>query len=221
LPNRVTARVALIHIAGPSEERVGALADLLRLREPCDGAAGYAASELGKLGRKAKLAAPQLLEAVKHPDAQVRIGAADALGRIGADPKKAVAALIALLTDDPEHEVRRSAAAALGEMGPSAAPAIPALRQALRGDRGGWWVAADAIGKIGGPDAVAALVEALENKASDVRLAAIRQLGKRGDMAASAAEALKKAEENDSQESNRKAAAEALWRITRKASPKK
>ncbi len=209
LPNRVTARVALIHIAGPSKERVRALADLLRLKEPCDGAAGYAAAELGKLGRQAKSAAPQLLDAVKHTDAHVRVEAAGALGRVGADREKVVAALIALLKDDPEREVRRSVAGALGEIGPAAAPAVPTLREALRGEGGGWWVAADAIGKIGGPDAVPALVEALGSKDNDVRLTAIKRLGELGGAAASAAEALKKARKSDSRESNRKAAAEA------------
>jgi HEAT repeat protein len=214
----VTACVALIHIAGPSEERVSALADLLRLKEPCDGAAGYAASELGKLGRQAKSAAPQLLDALKHTDAQVRVDAADALGRVGADPKKAVPALIGLLKDDPEREVRRSAAGALGEWGPAAVSAVPALRKALQGKGGGWWVAADAIGKIGGPDAVPALVEALEGKDDDVRLTAIKRLGDLGSAAASAAEALKKAQQDDSRESNRKAAAAALKKITGRAS---
>jgi HEAT repeat protein len=220
LPNRVTARVALIRIAGPSEERVSALADLLRLKEPCDGAAAYAATELGRLGRKAKSAAPQLLKALKHTDAQVRVDAADALGRVGADPEKAVAALIALLKDDPEREVRRSAAAALGNLGPAAVSAVPALRQAMRGEGGGWWVAADAIGKIGGPDAVSALVEALESKDGDVRLTAIKRLGALSGAAVAAAKVLEKARKDDPRELNRKAAAEALNKIRGCSSPK-
>jgi HEAT repeat protein len=219
LDNRVTASVALIHIAGASDERVGALADFLRLKEPCDGAAHYAAWELGQFGRQVKSAAPQLLAALKHPDAQVRIYAAHALGSVGADPNKAVPALIGMLQDDPEREARRSAAGALGVMGPAAASAIPALREALRGDGGGWWVAADAIGKIGGPDAVAALIAALANKDDDVRLAAIRWLGKLGGADASAIEALQKARKDDPQEWNRKAAAEALKKITARPSP--
>ena len=213
LNNRVTACVALIHIAGSSDERIGALADFLRLKEPCDGAAAYAAAELGQLGRQAKSAAPKLLDALKHPDAQVRVYAADALSSVGADPDKAVAALTAMLKDDPEREARRSAAGALGAMGPAAASAIPALREALRGEGGGWWVAADAIGKIGGPDAVAALVEALASKDDDVRLTAIKRLGDLGGAAAPAVEALKKAQKDDPRESNRKAAAAALEKI--------
>jgi HEAT repeat protein len=115
--------------------------------------------------------------------------------------------------------VRRSAAAALGEMGPAAAPAIPALRKALQGEGGGWWVAADAIGKIGGPDAVPALIAALENKDDDVRLTAIKQLGKLSSAASSVVESLKKARKDDPRELNRKAAAEALKTITGRPSP--
>jgi HEAT repeat protein len=159
------------------------------------------------------------LEAVKHPDAGVRANAADAFGRVGADPGKVVAELTALLKHDPHRGVRRSAASALGEMGPAAVPAIPFLRKALQGEGGGWWVAADAIGKIGGPDAVAALVEALESKDGDVRLTAIKRLGDLGGAAASAAKALKKARMDDPRESNRKAAVEALKKITGSVSP--
>ncbi len=218
--NRVTASVALIHIAGASDERVGALADFLLLRKSTeDDAPGYAASELGKLGRKAHSAAPQLLAALKHPDAQVRIYAAAALSSVAADPNKAVPALIGMLRDDPEREARRSAAVALGDMGPASASSIPALREALRGDGGGWWVAADAIGKIGGPDAVAALIEALANKDDGVRQAAIQRLGDLGGADASTIEALQKAQKDDPQERNRKYAAEALKKITARPSP--
>jgi HEAT repeat protein len=222
-PNQVTARVALIHIAGASEERVGALANLLRLKDPhegtaaYEGAAAYAASELSKLGRKAKSAVPQLLEAVKHPDAGVRASAAEALTQVGADPEKTVTVLTALLKDDRHRGVRGSAAVALGKMGPAAVSAVPLLRKAMRSEGGGWWIAADAIGKIGGPDAVPALIEALENKDDDIRLVAIRQLGDLG--GASSARALKKAQKDDSRELNRKAATEALKKITGRANP--
>ena len=83
----------------------------------------------------------------------------------------------------------------------------------------GWWVAADSIGKIGGPDAVPALVEALENKDDDIRLTASRQLGDLGGAATSAAEALNKVRLTDPRELNRKAAAEALKKITGQARP--
>ena len=126
LPNQVMARVALIHIAGPSKERISALADLLRLKEPCDGAAAYAATELGKLGRQAKSAAPQLLDALKHDDVMVRLEAASTLAKVGADPEKAVATVLDLLKNDPHPGVRRSAAVVLGEWGPAAVSAVPA-----------------------------------------------------------------------------------------------
>jgi HEAT repeat protein len=216
--NRVMACVALIHIAGPSEKRVGALADLLLLRKNTeDNAAAYAASELSKLGQQAHSAAPQLLAALKYPD--VRYAAAYALGPVGADPDKAVPALLAMLKDETERERRRTLAVSLGEFGPAAASALPALREALRGEGGGWWVAAEAIGKIGGPDAVPALVEALQNKNEDVRGTAIQWLGKLDGADASTIEALKKAQKDDPQERNRKYAAEALKKITARPSP--
>jgi len=210
--NRVMACVALIHIAGPSEKRVGALADLLRLKkDPDDEAAVYAAMELGKLGRQARSAVPQLLAALKYPD--VRYAAADALGPVGADPDKAVPALLAMLKDEPERGGRLAVAGALGALGPAAASAIPALRELLRDDGGSGWRVAEAIGKIGGPDAVPALVEALESKDDSVRYTAIKWLGNLGGAAASAAGALEKARKDDPQESNRKAAAGALKKI--------
>jgi HEAT repeat protein len=218
--NRVAACVALIHIAGPSEKRVGALADLLLLEKNTeDHAAGYAASELGELGLQAHSAAPQLLTALKYPD--VRYAAALALGPVGADPDKAVPALLAMLKDEPEGENKYIWAMALGAFGRAAAPAVPALRETLRGhgDRG--WVTAEAIGKIGGPDAVPALVEALQNKDEQVRGIAMQWLGKLGGADASTIEALKKAQKDDPQERNRKYAAEALKKITARPSPEK
>jgi HEAT repeat protein len=151
----------------------------------------------------------------------VRYAAALALGPVGADPDKAVPALLAMLKDEPEGENKYIWAMALGAFGRAAAPAVPALRETLRGhgDRG--WVTAEAIGKIGGPDAVPALVEALQNKDEQVRGIAMQWLGKLGGADASTIEALKKAQKDDPQERNRKYAAEALKKITARPSPEK
>jgi HEAT repeat protein len=223
-PNRITqvaARVALIQITGPSEKRVSDLADLLLLRKSTeDYAARYAADELAKLGRQAHSAAPQLLAALKHPN--VRYAAARALGPVGADPDKAVPALLAMLKDEPTRAGRFAVAGALGAFGPAAASVVPILREELRADgssedRG--WVAAEAIGKIGGPDAVPALVEALQNKDDQVRTAAIQWLAKLGAGDAAVIEALKKAQKDDAHPWNRKIAAEALKKLTAPPSP--
>ena len=216
--NRVDAAVALIHIAGPSEERVGALADLLRLKkDPADDAASYAAMELGRLGRQGHSAAPQLLAALKYPD--VRYAAAEALGPVGADPDVAVPALITMLKNEEDRGGRPALAGALGNFGRAAATAIPALRESLRDDGSGGWLAAEAIGKIGGSDVVPALVEALGSKDDNIRLAAIQGLGNLGGAAASSVEALRKAQRNDPHEWNRKAAAAALEKILAPPNP--
>jgi len=203
----------LIQVTGASDERIQALAAMLELKEPCDGAGAFAATELGRLGPKARSAAPHLLAALKHSDAQVRLNAASALGHVGAHTEETVNALIGLLKDDPEREIRRSAAGALGRIGPAAKSAIPALREALKGDGGGWWVAADALGKVGGADVVHALTEALTSTDAEIRLTAIRRLGDLGTVAKPAVEALQKARRDDPRENNRNAAAEALRKI--------
>ncbi len=65
LPRRVAARIALIRVAGVSDERVQALAKFLELKEPCDGAAAFAAAALGDLGPQAKAALPALRPALR------------------------------------------------------------------------------------------------------------------------------------------------------------
>jgi RNA polymerase sigma factor (sigma-70 family) len=212
LTNQVRARAALARVTG-DDEQVAALAEYLTLVEPCDGAAAFAASELERLGKQAKPAVRKLTDALKHKDAQVRVNAASALEVIDGDADETIAALIDRLKNDPEREVRRTAAAALGAVGPKAKAAVPALRDALKDGGGGWWVAAAALGKIGGADAVAGLTDALANDDADVRLEAIRRLGDLGAAAKPAVEALKKARQDDPREGNRKSAAEAIKKI--------
>jgi HEAT repeat protein len=179
-------------------------------------AGAYAASALGELGPQARSAEPQLRAALKHKEAGVRVNAAAALGRVGATSPDTITALIGLLKNDPEREVRRATAGALGAIGPAAREAIPVLAEAMAGDgKGGWWVAADALARIGGPDAVPPLIEGLKNADEDVRLTAIRGLGKLGAVAQPAVEALEKASQNDANATNRAAAAEALRKIGR------
>jgi HEAT repeat protein len=78
---------------------------------------------------------------------------------------------------DRDWQVRR-ATEALGKIG---SPAVPALIQALNDDE--WrvrWAAAQALGKIGNPQAVPALIQALKDENEWVRLAAAWTLGKIG-----------------------------------------
>jgi HEAT repeat protein len=221
---RVAARIALIRIAGATEERVQALAAFVEMKDNLkDEANGdknqsgkeagvYAASVLADLGPKAKAAAPQLLAALKNPE--IRSTAAYTLGQIGVNSSEAVAALIDQLKNAPHTEARRSAAGALGAFGPAAKAAIPELHAALKaGEKGGWWVAADALAKIGGAEVVPILIEALANPDGDIRLTSMRGLGNLGVVARNARPALDKASKNDPRENNRAAAAEALRKI--------
>jgi HEAT repeat protein len=86
-----------------------------------------AADALGHIGAPA---VPALMQALQSSDVQVRVKAADVLGRMGADATDAVPELVRLL-DDPDERVRKTAARALGRIGPAAQAAIPALLRSL------------------------------------------------------------------------------------------
>ena len=86
-----------------------------------------AADALGRIG---EAAVPALIDALHHPDPEVREQAGRALSLIGPKATAAVPELIKLLDDDAEP-VRRQAARALGQIGPAAKDAIPALIKQL------------------------------------------------------------------------------------------
>lgn len=71
---------------------------------------------------------PRMLAALKNPDAQVRVNAANALGVMGQDAKPAIPDLIKTLKDQ-NKDVRERAAQALVQMGPEA---VPPLKEALK-----------------------------------------------------------------------------------------
>src|SRR5215475_7338731 len=72
-----------------------------------------------------------LLSDLKSKDPDVRRTAATELGKLGAEAKPAVDALVRALKDEDVF-VRRFSAQALGEIGPEAGGAVPALSAALR-----------------------------------------------------------------------------------------
>jgi HEAT repeat protein len=82
------------------------------------------------LGRIGEAAVPSLIQALSHPDPEVREQAARSLAVIGPKSVAAVPELIRLL-DDESEPVRRQAARALGQVGPAAKAAIPALIRQL------------------------------------------------------------------------------------------
>ncbi len=228
---RVRARIALIQIAGPSEERVQALAAFLEMKDELEAgprgekkqsdmeaAARHAADALGELGTKAQAATPILLVALQDPT--TRHVAARTLGRIGSKSPEAIAVLIDILQNDSMYERRRSAAADLGDFGPAAKDAIPVLREEIERDPNpGWYVAADTLGKIGGEDVVPILTKAIEHGNGDIRLASMRALGDLGTLAQPAITALEKARHEDPFDYNPAAAAEALLKIQKASEP--
>jgi HEAT repeat protein len=109
--------------------RIGAQDELVALlvhEEP--GVRASAANGLGQMGRRARGAVPDLIEALDDPQADVVVQAAWALGEIGPGAEAAVPKLIEAL-DHPKPEVVREAVAALGKMGPGAEAAVPKLVQ--------------------------------------------------------------------------------------------
>jgi HEAT repeat protein len=132
---------------------------------------------------------PGLVQALGDEDADVRQGAASALGQIGPEAAQAVPALIEALGDQDE-DVRERAASALGQIG---AEAVAALIEALGDEdadvRQG---AALALGQIGAEAAraVPALIQALGDEDADVRRGAALGLAGIGPEAARAVPAL-------------------------------
>ncbi|HEY6012080.1 MAG TPA: HEAT repeat domain-containing protein, partial [Nitrospirota bacterium] len=115
----------------------------------------HAAMSLGRMGRAAKEAVPDLAHVLGEDDDDLRLASIGALGRMGAD---AVPSLVAVL-NHPTPEVRHAAADALGNIGPEAAEAASALALHLGDqDRDTAQRAALALGKIG-RDAVPVIVQ--------------------------------------------------------------
>ncbi len=144
---QVWIQMALIRIQGPNADRIRALASHLKCQD--ESTARFAAENLGDIGAPAHIVLPELLEALHSTNANTRVGAAGAIGQIGADDDKTIAALIDRLKNDPELYVRQAAASSLGDIGPKAKAALPALRQAAySGPESEWWGWGDAIQHI-------------------------------------------------------------------------
>ena len=73
-----------------------------------------------------------LVKSLQDIQVGVRVGAAQALGRLGTSAREATPALSAALVKDKDPFVRRAAAVALGNIGPEAKAAVPALLTALQ-----------------------------------------------------------------------------------------
>ena len=145
------------------------------------------ADALGDLGEHAF---PHLLQALEDPDGYVRNGAAIALGKIG--NKDATQPLIRALQwhdarvyeDDEDHEARISAATALGNLrNDVACQALIAELGETRADSTLASYIAEALGEIGDPKAVPAIVRAIgvgDFELQKIASSALAQLGTDG-----------------------------------------
>jgi len=86
-----------------------------------------ARDEQAAVQEMAKPAVPDLIDALRDKDDDVRIWAAITLGQIGPDAVSAVEPLVALLRDEQHPQVISCAVRSLGEIGPGAKAALPVL----------------------------------------------------------------------------------------------
>ncbi len=130
-PGALPAVPALARLlADPDVDVARAAIDSLVHLDP----AGKGAPPRGKhvpKGTSNRSAVPELAQAVKARDAEVRTDAIHALQGMGENARPAVPALAAAL-GDPDERVRYAAAVALGELGAVAHDAVPDLDLALK-----------------------------------------------------------------------------------------
>jgi HEAT repeat protein len=112
----------------------------------------------------------------RDEDSDVRVAAAEAIGRLGA---AAGLPLLHEMSSDWDSRVRQAAAAAIGRLG--SADDLPRLREMTREEHEGVHVAAaHAIGRVGSADDLALLREMTRDEHSGVRLAAAHAIGRVG-----------------------------------------
>jgi HEAT repeat protein len=143
-----------------------------------------AATTLGDLGPAAGGAVSDLAEALKDLDEAVRAAAATALGKVG---RKAEVAFPDLLTalNDPALLVRDAAARTLESLGPPPPSRLPLLQEALR-DSGSqarlrlYALHTLATSNVDAREVLPLFTGAVKNIDAEVRLEAVRGLGKLG-----------------------------------------
>jgi len=141
--------------------------------------AAYALAEMGELPRSAASdAVAGLIRALDDDNWRVRANAAVALGNLGNGASE-VWEPIAGAVGDSDPRVRGAAAYALGEIGVRSADSIPILAKRLGEDEvpDVRVLAANGLAMVGAPEAVPALVLALENENWEVQYASFRALG--------------------------------------------
>ncbi|MCI0455763.1 MAG: HEAT repeat domain-containing protein [Gemmataceae bacterium] len=170
---------------------------------------------LEALGPDARPAAPELIQALCHPDRYVRWAAARALGKVGPVEVAAAVAQLSQMLFDKDLDLRVVAATALERFGPAAREAVPALIRALGATDAEMRLAAmralDGIGTDAQP-AIPALAAVLTDPDLRVRRATAEILGKFGPLARDAEAALRRTL-TDSSAEVRQAASDALLSI--------
>lgn len=157
---------ALIDIGEPSVDSL-----IKALKDDDPQARSLAAFSLGRIREPG--ASKALIEALEDPEPEVRMNSAEALGELKAP--EAVDPLIELLDYDND-EVRSKVVFALGAIGDQKA-AVPLID--LFGDRELGDSAANAVGNLGGKEAVEKLLGLLDSRDSNVRInsiCALRQI---------------------------------------------
>lgn len=158
----------------------------------------HVAKAIWRIDRQPDDVIPVLIAVLENGDPSERYGAGEQLKEMGPWAAPAVPALIKALKDeDPSN--RSHVGRVLGEIGPKAAMAIPALVKVLQGEEDPMVRsnAAEALGKLGDPKTVPALIAALEDEDEFVRWSAIVALEAFGPGAKSAIPALIRAVEDD------------------------
>jgi HEAT repeat protein len=162
-----------------AKEAQGAL--LRALEDPNFYVRRAAINAVGKLGVP-DLGA-MLLPFLEVPDPRIRRTAIIAIKRLGTEAAipKMVEVLETYLLEPNQRDlpVVKTLVVSLGELGASAS--VPVLIRVMRGYVGVRSLAAKALGRIGDPQAVSALVEALQDeKSKNLQLAALKSLGQLG-----------------------------------------
>ncbi len=172
---------------------------------------GQAAEALGLLGSESFEAVDKLIHMVRRdPDVEVRRLAVDALGCIQPPMSAELCDAFILAMNDRDIHIRRAGVIAISRFSNFPPNIITMLSKHLTdSDRLVCELVMSVFERIG-LLGVRTLLRALEDTDDNQRLSAVVTLGRLGEYAESAVDALKEIEGNDSNDTVRKAASEAL-----------
>jgi HEAT repeat protein len=202
-------------LAGLTPADKNAVVDLLAFLKTDDPAYRYwAARGLSGIGPDAKEAVPALIQSLDDKDDDCRFWAVTALSSIGPAATDAIPRLIEHLQDSA-FGIRQAVADALSRIAPTAPKVVPALVTTLASDDN-HYVREEivrALGHIGTPAAVAALIGTLSDKSTDLRRYAAIGLKMLGAKAKEAKKALQTLMATETDEDIRNQAEVALRRM--------